>query len=82
MIDQGRTSNVVNIHYEKEELEGEILWDPAGGATRPWQRVPATSLARCHIMSSKTCPWFLIKQQIIDFFFNVVAFNALVEAPV
>lgn len=27
-------------------------------------------------------PWFLIKQQIIDLFFNVVAFNALVEAPV
>uniref|UniRef100_A0A8D2QEF3 Anion exchange protein n=1 Tax=Zonotrichia albicollis TaxID=44394 RepID=A0A8D2QEF3_ZONAL len=32
VIDQGRTSNVVNIHYEKEELEGEILlrtlcWD-------------------------------------------------------
>lgn len=25
VIDQGRTSNVVNIHYEKEELEGESL---------------------------------------------------------
>lgn len=25
VIDRGRTSNVVNIHYEKEELEGESL---------------------------------------------------------
>lgn len=25
VIDQGRTSNVVNIHYEKEELEGGSL---------------------------------------------------------
>lgn len=59
MIDQGRTSNVVNIHYEKEELEGEILlgscWDPPGGAIRSWEKVPATSLAWCHIKSSKTC---------------------------
>lgn len=23
VVDQGRTSNVVNIHYEKEELEGQ-----------------------------------------------------------
>lgn len=44
VIDQGRTSNVVNIHYEKEELEGE-------SPLRPRQRghqhkVPAASLAR------------------------------------
>ena len=31
VIDQGRTSNVVSIHYEKEELEGESL-------LRSWQR--------------------------------------------
>ena len=60
VIDQGRTSNVVNIHYEKEELEGESL-------LRSWQRGHQPgAFSRCtkslrrpllgvRIMCSKTC---------------------------
>lgn len=64
VIDQGRTSNVVSIHYEKEELEGESLlrsWQrgqaegPTAQGVFPLHKVPTTSLARCHIMCSKTC---------------------------
>jgi len=40
VIDQGRTSNVVNIHYEKEELEGESV-------PRCWQRGHQPSTFSC-----------------------------------
>uniref|UniRef100_A0A663NAI1 Uncharacterized protein n=1 Tax=Athene cunicularia TaxID=194338 RepID=A0A663NAI1_ATHCN len=35
VIDRGRVSNVVNIHYEKEELEGESLLRKDSAPTEP-----------------------------------------------
>lgn len=56
MIDQGRTSNVVNIHYEKEELEGEILLGSCWGGHQALGKSLCNVLCLVLLKSSKTWP--------------------------